>query len=136
MASSLFIIHIHTSNDKEQERKCFLAKALHFYNSESFLASKFHYSFLHHFSNRRRVPLKMKKTSLSKRVYQRNKVFSAWERLQYHKSACTDIFKNSKSKLWPWTYHVFSRTSEKHWRQRAHQTSNLWLSNLKQPADH
>lgn len=57
MASSLFIIHTHTSYDKEQERKCFLAKALHFYNSEFFLVSKFHYSFLHHFSNSR-VPLK------------------------------------------------------------------------------
>ena len=66
MASSLFIIHTHTSYDKEQERKCFLAKALHFYNSEFFLASKFHYSFQHHFSNSR-VPLKKEnKTSLSK----------------------------------------------------------------------
>lgn len=61
MANSLFIIHKNTSHDKKQRRKCSLAKALHFDNPESFLASKFHYFLLHHFYNRKRVPLKKKK---------------------------------------------------------------------------
>lgn len=60
MANSLFIIHKNTSHDKKQRRKCFLAKALHFNNPESFLAGKFHYFFLHHFSKRKKVPLKKK----------------------------------------------------------------------------
>lgn len=100
MANSLFIIHKNTSHDKKQRRKCSLAKALHFDNPESFLASKFHYFLLHHFYNRKRVPLKKKKkTSLSKRTYQLSKVLSTWEGLLCHESACIDTFNNAKSKL-------------------------------------
>lgn len=133
MANSLLIIHIHISNDKEQERKCFWPKHYIFtIQIFFFLVITFHRSFLHYFS-KRRFSLK-KKTS--KPTYQMSKFFSACEGLSCLKSACMHrYFQKCKDKFVTLNMSYIFQEFRKIWRQTAHQTSNLCLCNMKSSVD-
>lgn len=129
MANSLRIIHIHISNDKEQERKCFWPKHYIFTIQIFFFFSHHIPSFFLALLFQKKISIK-KKTS--KPTYQMSKVFSACEGLSCLKSACMHrYFQKCKEKFVTLNMSYIFQEFRKIWRQTAHQTSNLCLCNMK-----